>query len=268
MQPILHFYVTVGYKNYEIEDISDITEAYVTMWPNNLSYRYNWNGGLCNANYADGTPYYAPRDQAHGIFEDDVPPFVHGFPTGGSFEIERAINITHAWRQTMGGTLPHYGQCKKAIKIVRRYGPSGSAHIKRVNPWDYPISNSSQNPYFPNNNHNPTRIFSYFTWNNTLYGTMPCLTGAMMNHYLNEYLNIIDLEKTNLSYSQGWHFGEVAVYDGYKRYVVFPTDPNVDMDLNGGTPNVWGGTSYYEYFNHNIRIFEARTIVIDDPACQ
>lgn len=111
-------------------------------------------------------------------------------------------------------------------------------------------------------------MFSYNHWNINLYNNLPCLTGDMLNYYLNKADDIIHIEKSNASFTPGWNYHSMGVYDGFKTTNVPNPTPIILMDLNTGVPNSWNNNDYYEYFRHTYRIFESKIVIIDDPNCQ
>jgi len=150
----------------------------------NQSWRYNYNGGYCGQNYGNNVDYYAPTDFGGprvGVFEDDIPPFTHGFDYGGAKEFEVGINTLYEYRDPS----PYNGW----ESYPRTFWVD--INDKPIYVWlDYEILPENEtNPFY---GHNHAKIFSYKFWNTTLNSTLPCLTGNMLNHYLSYIPDIID----------------------------------------------------------------------------
>jgi len=203
----------------------------------NQSWRYNYNGGYCGQNYGNNVDYYAPTDfggTRAGVFQDDIPPFTHGFDNGGAKEFEFAVNTLYEYRDPS----PYNGweSYPRTIWIdVKAIYPT----IKVQNEL---LPSNETSPFY---GHNPTKIFSYKYFSYNLHMTLPCLTGNMLNKYLSYVPDIIDKYRPN-----ELRFHSIFVLSMYDR-------DNSPFLLGTLEHN---NITYDRYFEHNYTLFYGQRV--------
>jgi hypothetical protein len=254
--------IVIGRNSYNSSDIEEISSTPFSLWLNKTGNgRFNYNGGGCGQWNDDNTPYDAqdyPGAKARGPVLDIQHGKTYGWDNGAAKELEIGLNSTVTYSRFFagGGAFPAVTTGNKIIKINHKPVPNGN-----LLPWNYPIS---QNESISYSNHNPTQIFSYTTWSNTLSRQLPCLTYDMLNHYLNQSYAITLAKSNSITYTSGYAYDETWVVPEFRRQDIIQF-PNIDQWRIQQDPLVWNGASYYEYFRHEYRIREAKYVSVADP---
>jgi hypothetical protein len=253
--------VVVGRTNLNNE-VNGLYKTFpITYFASNMpSLRFTYNGGLCSQIYYEHYwigPHSGQQVDIHGN--------VLGYETGAARELEKAIN-----------------KCYSANTVLPiMTGPSTSKVIlmpevdmvtnSTLQPWDYTLQSGSPNIY-SSNKHNPTRIFSYNRWdlNETHSNINVCLTGDMMNYYLNHAINIIDEAKMMYPLGAEYVYKRMNV-NAYFKIPNVPPSNSLERSYNWNgqmaIPDTWGSpiNDYYTYYKHTYRLFKAIPAVVADP---
>lgn len=236
--------VLIGHKNYA-DEWDNLAPSAFTYFAPTVSYCYNNNGGSCV------DPYFAPLDWGLKRFWD-IHGAQRGYDYGGATELEKAINISYNYEFTrrMGNSSFAYPVGKKPVFMA--YGV-----YKTIKPSD---EINAQNNVSPN--HNKTNIFSYNNWTSNLHNTLPCITGAELDFYLEQAIDKI-LFNSNYTPTASKVFVDCQVRSRYKRYdgVTFPVPL---QEVRVAQFNV-GNTTVDEYFGHVYDLVSAKVVLVVDP---
>jgi hypothetical protein len=254
--------IVIGRNSYNSSDIEEIRSTPFSLWLNKTgNARFNYNGGGCGQWNDDGTPYDAqdyPGAKARGPVVDIQHGKTYGWDNGAAKQLEIGLNSTVTYTRFLaaGGSFPAVTTGNKIIKIGHNFKRS-----ETMFPWDYPISQIQNIAYI---NHNPTQIFSFTTWSNTLSRQLPCLTYDMLNHYLNQSYAITLSKSNSITYTSGYTYDETWVIPEFRRQDIIQ-NPLPSQWRIQSNPLTWNNNDYYEYFRHEYTIREAKYVSVADP---
>lgn len=251
--------IRIGRTNLNEEKYSLYKTTPIIYFRNVDNYRYNYNGGECSQLYSLDFDWTGARG---GQVISDMG--TQGYTTGGAKVLEQAINVTYNAR------LPRLnGSYQLAHPGVKYIFLPVEFHGSNLQPWNFKTTNFAQNPFL-SVNHSPTRIFSYNDWTNpnTQSHLNVCLSGNMLNYYLNESMDIIDQTTTPTLLGSGYSFYSLQIRSaaaGYGFIPPYPSDKRL-IALNS-VPYNWGNstTDYYEYYKHYYTLFKAKMITVANP---